>query len=138
MIKKTEETELLNTIISAIHDKKGEDVVTIDLNLLTNRICDFFIICNANSNMHVQSIADGIYRKVKKDASITPKSFEGFENAQWVLLDYFNVIVHVFQTPYRQHYNIEELWGDGKINKHLPEQVDNIRKRATTKRKKAE
>ncbi|PIX33126.1 MAG: ribosome silencing factor, partial [Bacteroidetes bacterium CG_4_8_14_3_um_filter_31_14] len=90
-------------------------VVTIDLRSITSRVCDYFIICNADSNVHVQSIARGVEDIVKKELSEKPYSKEGLKNSQWVLLDYVSIVVHVLETSFREYYNIEGLWADAKI-----------------------
>lgn len=112
--------ELIDVIIDAAFDKKAENIISIDLKKIESRFCDFFVICHAQSNIHVQSIADGIYRKVRKDMHVSPHSFEGYENAGWVLLDYANIVVHVFREYDRSHYNLESLWADGKVKKYMP------------------
>jgi len=114
-IKKNTSSNLLETIIEAIKDKKGQDVVTIDLRSITSRVCDYFIICNADSNVHVQSIARGVEDIVKKELSEKPYSKEGLKNSKWVLLDYVSIVVHVLETSFREYYNIEGLWADAKI-----------------------
>jgi len=110
--------ELIEVIIDAAFDKKAENIISIDLNKIESRFCDQFVICHAQSTVHVKSIADGIYRKVRKEMRVSPLSFEGYENANWVLLDYANIVVHVFRENDRTHYNLESLWADGTVKKH--------------------
>jgi len=112
--------ELVDVIIDAGFDKKAEEIVSIDLKKVESRFCEHFVICHALSNVHVQSIADGIYRMVKKEMHISPNSYEGYENASWILLDYGNVVAHIFKEYDRRHYDLEKLWSDGKIKKHFP------------------
>ncbi len=114
-IKRNISSNLLDTIIEAVKDKKGEDIVTVDLRSITSRVCDYFVICNADSNVHVQSIARGVEESVKKSLSERPFSKEGLTNSQWVLIDYVSVVVHVLETPFREYYNLEGLWADAKI-----------------------
>ncbi len=114
-IKKTVNSNLLDTIIEAVRDKKGENIVTVDLHDITSRVCDYFVICNADSSVHVQSIAKGVEEIVKKSLSEKPFSKEGISNSQWVLLDYVSVVVHILETPFREYYNLEGLWADAKI-----------------------
>jgi len=109
--------ELKKAIITAIEDKKGENIVVIEIGKIENAITDYFIICNANSNTQVNAISDGIERDVKTKVHQRPWHTEGRENSQWIVLDYISVIVHVFQTPYRHFYQLEELWADAPMQK---------------------
>ena len=108
--------ELIEKIVIGISDVKGQDIEMIDLRKIENRICDFYIICSGNSNTHVSAILESVKRKVSKTLKEKPSHTEGEENAEWILLDYINVVVHIFQKPIRDFYRIEELWGDCKIN----------------------
>lgn len=114
MSKKVETETLLNIIIDSISNTKGEDIQILDLRDIENALCEYFVICTGNSNVHVSSIAGAIERKVKTEAHERPFNVEGIENAQWVLLDYSNILIHVFQKDYREYYDIESLWGDAK------------------------
>ena len=129
--KKTRKTKktvakptLLDTIIDAVKEKKGKDIVSVDLRKITSRVCDHFVICNADSNVHVQSITRGVEENVRVHLSEKPFSKEGITNAQWVLIDYISVVVHVMQTSYRGYYNLEGLWADAKIVHHEVESED--------------
>jgi len=106
---------LLETVIEAIKEKKGENIVTIDLRNITSRVSDYFVICEAFSNVHIQSIAKGVEEIVKQKTSEKPLSKEGIKNSQWVLIDYANVVVHIFESECRKYYNLENLWADDKI-----------------------
>ena len=108
--------ELIEKIVIGISDVKGQEIKMIDLRKIENRICDFYIICSGNSNTHVSAILESVKRKVRKTLKEKPSHTEGEENAEWILLDYINVVVHIFQKPVRDFYRIEELWGDCKIN----------------------
>ena len=108
--------KLIEKIVIGISDVKGQDIEMIDLRKIENRICDFYIICSGNSNTHVSAILESVKRKVGKTLKEKPSHTEGEENAEWILLDYINVVVHIFQKPIRDFYRIEELWGDCKIN----------------------
>ena len=99
-----------------ISDVKGQDIEMIDLRKIENRICDFYIICSGTSNTHVSAILDSVKKKVSKTLKEKPSHTEGVENAEWILLDYINVVVHIFQKKVRDFYRIEELWGDCKTN----------------------
>jgi len=114
MNKKLDSKTLIDTIIDAISDLKGEEIKILDLREIENAFCEYFIICTGNSNTHVAAIAAAIERKVRKETKEKPWHVEGTENSQWILIDYTNIIVHVFQKQYREYYDIEGLWGDAK------------------------
>ncbi len=117
MTKKTEGlNRLIEKIVIGISDVKGLDIEMIDLRKIENRICDFYIICSGSSNTHVSAILDSVKKKVSKTLKEKPSHTEGEENAEWILLDYINVVVHIFQKQVRDFYRIEELWGDCKTN----------------------
>ena len=113
MINKSENTiALLDEIIRGIEEMKGEDINKIDLREIENSPCEYFILCSANSNTQVSSIANSVSKSVSKTLKEKPLHIEGLKIAEWVLIDYVNIIVHVFQKTTREFYNIEELWGD--------------------------
>ena len=107
---------LIERIVVGISDVKGQDIEMIDLRKIENRICDFYIICSGSSNTHVAAILDSVKKKVSKTLKENPSHTEGEENAEWILLEYINVVVHIFQKKVRDFYRIEELWGDCKTN----------------------
>lgn len=108
---------LIDTILEGILDIKGEEIVLLNLDKVENAFCENFIICNADSNTQVNAIAESVEKKVKEKLNLKVHHREGLENSIWVLLDYNEVLVHIFQTEYRQLYKLEELWGDAKITK---------------------
>lgn len=108
---------LLNNIVEGILEKKGREIVDLDLRKVHNAICDHFIICHADSNTQVSAIADSIEDIVEKNLHQRVGHREGLENAMWVLLDYYDIIVHVFQKEYRDYYRLEDLWGDARIKR---------------------
>jgi ribosome-associated protein len=112
--KKKGVSHLIDEIILGIENVKGEDIHQLDLRELDNTPCDFFIVCCGNSNTQVTAIVNSIQKTVSKKLSEKPFHTEGLDNAEWVLIDYVNVVVHVFQNSIREYYNIEELWGDAK------------------------
>ena len=117
MAKKTDVAgNLIEKIVDGISDVKGQNIEMIDLRKIENRICDFYIICSGSSNTHVSAILESVKKKVSKSLKEKPSHTEGEENAEWILLDYINVVVHIFQEQVREFYKIEELWGDCKIN----------------------
>jgi ribosome-associated protein len=116
MRKKSDEAEILiESVAKGIFEKKGEDVVKIDLRKLENRITDYFIICHASSKTQVDSISYSVEDIVRKEAGEKPIHVEGLDNCFWVLVDYGNVIVHIFQQEYRNFYSLESLWADANI-----------------------
>jgi len=116
MVKpKSAESELISKIIFGIEDVKGVDVSLMDLTNITNTVCGYFIVCTGTSNTHVNAIVSSIRKHVSKELKEKPFSIEGNENQEWVLIDYVNVVVHVFQREVREYYDIENLWGDAKI-----------------------
>ena len=105
---------LISTILEGIEDVKGKDIKILDLRDIENTVCDYFIICEGNSNTQVNAIVNAVQKKVSKTLKDHPWHVEGSENAEWVLMDYIDVVVHVFQKHIRQFYDIEGLWGDAK------------------------
>jgi len=115
MIKTENNTDLLLTqIIKGIEDLKGNDIRILDLREIENTVCDYFVICNGTSNTQVNAIVNSVQKGVSKSLKDKPWHVEGAENAEWVLIDYVNVVVHVFQKHIREFYDIEGLWGDAK------------------------
>jgi len=112
--KKDNASLLIDEIINGIENVKGEEIQIMDLSNIENTPCKFFIICSGNSNTQVMAIVNSILKKVSKKIQEKPLNTEGLEVAEWVLIDYINVVVHVFQRKTREFYNIEELWGDAK------------------------
>ena len=106
--------QLISVIISGIEDVKGKEINILDLRDIENTVCDYFIICEGTSNTQVNAIVNSVQKKVSKELKDYPWHTEGMDNAEWVLMDYVNVVVHVFQKQIRQYYDIESLWGDAK------------------------
>ena len=126
MKKRTDGTEiLLASIIKGIHEKKGQNVLKIDLRKLENRITDYFIICHAASGTQVSAISDSVDDIVRKEAGEKPLHVEGLDNCFWVLIDYGNVVVHIFVEEYRNFYTLESLWADAKIESLEDKKKDN-------------
>lgn len=113
MPKKQSNSDLLiTTIISSIEDVKGKEITILDLREIENTVCNYFIICEGTSNTQVNAIVNSVQRKVSKSIKDNPWHIEGNDNAEWVLMDYVDVVVHVFQKHIRDYYDIEGLWGD--------------------------
>ena len=116
MAKKAVQTDvLLASIIKGIEEVKGNDIDILDLRDIDTAVCDYFIICNGSSNTQVNAIVNSIQKLVSKELKDKPWHVEGTDNGEWVLMDYVNIVVHVFQKQIREFYNIEGLWGDAKI-----------------------
>lgn len=111
---KTNADQLITNIFEGIDNMKGSDVTLLDLRELENTVCDYFIICNGTSNTQVKAIVNSVQKTVSKAIKDKPWHVEGLENAEWVLMDYVNVVVHIFQKHIREYYDIEGLWGDAK------------------------
>ncbi|MCP4884103.1 MAG: ribosome silencing factor [Flavobacteriales bacterium] len=109
--------QLITEVIKGIEDVKGENISIIDLREIENTVCDYFILCDGSSNTQVSAIAASIQKSVSKSLKDKPWHVEGESNAEWILIDYVNIVVHVFQKHVREFYNLEELWGDAKITK---------------------
>lgn len=111
--RKKESTDKLHScIIDAIIEKKGQDIISLELGKLPNAICKHFIICHAESTTQVAAIAENIEEKVIENLQEKVWQKGGYENSIWVVLDYIDVVVHVFQTEWRQFYKLEDLWAD--------------------------
>ena len=118
MTEKIVSTDLLITeIIKGIEDVKGENISILDLRDIENTVCDYFVLCEGNSNTQVSAIASSVEKNVSKTVKDKPWHVEGESNAEWILIDYVNVVVHVFQKHIREYYDLEGLWGDAKITK---------------------
>jgi ribosome-associated protein len=107
--------QLNHLIVEGIRDKKGKNIVQLDLRKLGDAPADFFIICEGDSNTHVKAITDSIHKKVKEELQSYPTHMEGSSNSKWVLMDYFNTVVHVFHPETRHFYELEHLWSDAEV-----------------------
>ncbi|WP_295126795.1 ribosome silencing factor [uncultured Chitinophaga sp.] len=115
----TRNSKIFTTIIKAIQEKKGENIVSLDLRKIPEAVADFFILCEANSTNQVKAIADFVEDEVKKSIDEDPYKHEGYTGQQWILVDYVNVVVHVFQPETRKFYSLEEMWSDAERMDHL-------------------
>lgn len=118
--KEIDSKKLAALVVQGIQEKKGEEISVLDLRKTGNSIADFFIICVGNSDTQIDAIADSVEEEVYKASGQVPFHKEGAEAKSWVLLDYFDVVVHIFTRDRRSFYALEELWSDGKI-KHVAE-----------------
>lgn len=107
---------LNNVVIEGMQNIKANEIISLNLKDIETAVCDYFIICHGTSNTHVNAIADSVIEETLKTLQDKPFSKEGIQSGEWILLDYGNVVVHVFQKEIRDFYNIEKLWGDAVIN----------------------
>ena len=112
------ETEILvNKITEAIQDKKGKGIVIANLTEIDDTICNYFVICEGNSPSQVAAIVDSIVDHVREEAGVKPWAVDGLNNAEWVAMDYSDVVVHVFLPEVRDFYDLEHLWEDAKLTR---------------------
>jgi ribosome-associated protein len=114
----TRNSKIIKTIIHSIQQKKGENIISLDLRKIPEAVADFFIICEAKSQPQVRSISDFIEQEVKDKCEESPYHHEGKQNLQWVLIDYVNVVVHVMLPETRKFYKLEDMWSDGSVEEH--------------------
>ncbi len=114
MIKNYSTEKLVDAVVLGMQEKKAKNIVVLNLKSTNNSLCDYFVICDADSTTQVDAIAGSVEFVVKKDMHENALHREGFENAIWILLDYMDVIVHVFQRESRDFYNLEEFWADAE------------------------
>lgn len=110
--------KLVNAIVGAIQNKKGKNIVSLDLQGFDGAICSHFVVCNADSTTQVAAIADGIEEKVRETLGEKPWRIEGQQTALWIAVDYVDVVVHIFTTELRDFYRLEELWADAPMKRY--------------------
>ena len=109
--------ELVHRAVAGLQERKGHDVVSIDLRRIDNCFCSFFVIATGTSSTHINALLDSVEMFVKKDTGENPIHIEGASNSSWVIVDYGDVVVHIFEEEARQYYDLESYWGDGKLVK---------------------
>ena len=115
-MSKLENTDqLIAAIVDALENIKGEDIRILDLRDIENAVCKYFIVCSGSSTTQVNALAGSVQKQVSKFLQEKPFQVEGTEKADWVLLDYIDIVVHIFQKSVREYYDIESLWGDAKL-----------------------
>ena len=114
----TKNSKIIKTIIAAIQEKKGENIISLDLRKINEAVADFFIICEAGNQPQIRAIADNVEEQVKKNCDEKPYHHEGFSKLQWVLIDYVNVVVHIMLPENRKFYKLEEMWSDAVAEEH--------------------
>ena len=117
-IRLTKNSKLIKTIINAIQQKKGENIISLDLRKVNEAVADFFIICEASNQPQVRAISDFVEQEIKEKCDEDPYRHEGMKNLQWVLIDYVNVVVHVMLAETRKFYKLEEMWSDAVTHEH--------------------
>jgi len=115
---KTTIAELNDLIIDSIQDIKGKNIIKLDLRGLEERPTDFFIICEGESTTQVKAISGNLHKRVKEELGIMPNHYEGTEGSQWILVDYFDTIIHIFHPEKREYYDIEDLWSDAEMTQY--------------------
>lgn len=116
--EKTNTKEIVSAAVEGILKKKGKDPVSLDLSELENSVCKYFVICHGDSNTQVEALADSVIETVQEETGEKAWHKEGLDNATWVLLDYADVVVHIFQNEYRGLYKLEDLWADAKLTQY--------------------
>lgn len=114
----TRNSRIFKTIIKAIQDKKAENIVSLDLRKIPEAVADFFVICEATSSTQVRAIGENVEEEVKQQCGELPYKHEGYQQLQWVLIDYVNIVVHIMQPENRKFYKLEEMWNDAVLTEH--------------------
>ena len=117
-VRLTKNSKLIKTIINAIQEKKGENIISLDLRKVNEAVADFFIVCEASNQPQVRAISEFVEQEMKKKCDEYPYRHEGMKNLQWVLIDYVNVVVHVMLTETRKFYKLEDMWSDAVAAEH--------------------
>ena len=122
MAKKLDKTNiLLEKIINIIQGMKAKEIISLDLRTIESAICKYFIICTGTSNTHVNAIEGSIKKSIARDIGEKPWHIEGRDTAEWILMDYSDIVIHIFQKQTRAFYNIEDFWGDAKLKTYTTE-----------------
>ena len=114
----TKSSKIIKTIINAIQQKKGENIISLDLRKIPEAVADFFMLCEADNQPQIKAISEFVEEQVKKKCNEIPYRHEGMKNLQWVLIDYINVVVHVMLPETRRFYKLEEMWSDAAGEEH--------------------
>ena len=119
MVKKADQASILAEIaIHGMQEKKARDIIKIDLRKLKLSVADLFVICHGDSDKQVDAIADSVEEEIRKATGEKPYSREGFSNSEWIILDYVNVVVHIFSKAKRDYYELEDLWSDAELTRY--------------------
>lgn len=117
-IKQRDTDSIIELIVDSIREIKGKNIAKLDLRGISGAPADFFIVCEGNSTVQVSSIANNVFKRLKQEKSSFPISFEGKQNSTWILIDYFNTVVHVFYPETREFYKLEAMWNDAIIENY--------------------
>ncbi len=115
---KNQTNALLKIVIEALQELKAVDIIVLDLRSISEASSDYFVICNGTSSTHISGLADRVQKNVWENLSERPVHIEGKQSRSWILLDYFSVVVHIFDREKRQFYDVEHLWSDAKLQKY--------------------
>src|SRR5207342_3768994 len=118
-VRLAKNSKIIKAIIQAIQDKKGENIISLDLRKIPEAVADFFIICQANSNTQIKAIADFVEEEVKNKCGEVAYKHEGRQAQQWILIDYVDVVVHIMLPETRKFYRLEEMWSDASVTEHI-------------------
>ena len=110
-----ENEQIVSKIVEGIQERKGKEIVVVNLTKLKEAPCSYFVICEGDSSTHVSAIANSILEWVRDKINVKPYASDGFENSEWIAIDYGQIIVHVFQRPFREFYDLENLWEDADL-----------------------
>ena len=114
-IKQMKEKQLIETIVEGIQEKKGKKVTTVDLSDIESAAASYFVICEGQSTTQVAAIADSVREYVQQHTGIKPFGYDGYQNSQWIIIDYGSILAHIFLPEYRNYYKLEQLWNDAKL-----------------------
>lgn len=114
-MKEVSTKKLLDTIVAGIQEQKGRRIVVADLKKTGNTLCEYLVICEGTSNTQVNAIATKLKDYVREQIKVKPLAMEGFENCEWIVADYNDIMVHIMQRPAREFYDLEHLWADAKL-----------------------
>lgn len=115
IIKQMKEKLLIETIVEGIQEKKGKKITTVDLSDIESAAASYFVICEGQSTTQVAAIADSVREYVQQHTGIKPFGYDGYQNSQWIIIDYGSILVHIFLPEYRNYYKLEQLWNDAKL-----------------------
>ncbi|KQS33666.1 MULTISPECIES: ribosome silencing factor [Dyadobacter] len=113
--KELSSKDLSELVVKGMTEKKGQDIAILDLRKVKNSITDFFVICSGNSDTQIDALANSVEEEVYKISKTEPWQKEGKANGEWILIDYVDVVAHIFNKERRKHYDLEELWGDAEV-----------------------
>ena len=113
-----ESTSISELVVHGIQEKKGNEIVRLDLRNIHSSVADYFVVCHAESSTQIKAIAQSVEEEVFKALKLEPWRKEGLQHADWIILDYIDVVVHIFKTDKRQFYGIEDLWGDAEMQSY--------------------